>query len=82
MTSEIKCRLKSAKKTPETYKLLYWNLRTNLSFVTYAYFSIHLFYLNLKEEAKAIAETGKHFRLKSSIGHLLAIIECIFTLQI
>ena len=45
--------------------------------MTHTYISLHLFYLNLKEEAEAIAETGKHLRFKISIGHLLAIIECI-----
>ena len=71
-------QIKLAKKTPEKYKLLYCKLLTSISFEIYTYFGLCLFYLNLKEEPKAVAETGKHFRLKSSIGLLLAIIECFW----
>ena len=76
--AQMKYRLKLAKKTTEKYKLLYCKLLTSISFETYTYFSLCLFYLNLKEEPKAVAETGKHFRLKSSISLLLAIIECFW----
>ena len=74
--AQIKHRLKLAKKTPEKYKLLYCTLLASIFFETYTYFSLRLFYLNLKEEPKAVAETGKHFRLKSCISLLLAVVEC------
>ena len=55
-------------------------LLTSISFETYTYFSLYLFHLNLKEEPKTVPETGKRFRLKSSISLLLAIIECFCSL--